>query len=123
MKALSLTQPMAWAIFHGKPIENRNWNTHFRGRFMVHASKKFNQDHYDFLLDNWVKLGLKMKEIPKPGEFVQGALIGEADLVSVVEMHGSLWFFGPYGFILRKPSGYKKPIPCKGELGFFTPKL
>ena len=23
MKALSLTQPMAWAIFHGKDVENR----------------------------------------------------------------------------------------------------
>lgn len=29
MKALSLTQPMAWAIFHGKDIENRTWPTKF----------------------------------------------------------------------------------------------
>ena len=31
MKALSLTQPMAWAIFHGKLVENRQWNT-YHGR-------------------------------------------------------------------------------------------
>ncbi len=122
MKALSLTQPMAWAIFHGKDVENRTWNTKFRGRFYVHASKKFDKEHYDFILNHWVRLGLKMKEIPKPGQFTHGAIIGEVDIVSVVEMHGSKWFFGPYGFVLRNAVAYDEPILCKGTLGFFEPQ-
>ncbi len=39
MKTLSLRQPWAWAILHaGKRIENRGWNTHYRGDFLIHAS-------------------------------------------------------------------------------------
>lgn len=37
MKALSILQPWAWLIVNGnKDIENRNWHTRFRGRFLVH---------------------------------------------------------------------------------------
>ncbi|MGD9275555.1 MAG: ASCH domain-containing protein [Candidatus Pacearchaeota archaeon] len=40
MKALSLKQPFAELILHGKKkIELRNWNTKFRGEFLIHASK------------------------------------------------------------------------------------
>jgi len=40
MKALSLKQPFAELIVSGKKtIELRNWNTKFRGKFLVHASK------------------------------------------------------------------------------------
>ena len=31
MKALSVKQPWAWAIFHGKDVENRDWPTNVRG--------------------------------------------------------------------------------------------
>jgi hypothetical protein len=38
-RALSLKQPWAWAVIHGpKDIENRRWNTDFRGLFWVAAS-------------------------------------------------------------------------------------
>lgn len=40
MIALSVRQPWAHAIVHlGKRIENRVWQTDFRGRFLVHAGK------------------------------------------------------------------------------------
>ena len=40
MKALSLKQPFAELIVSGKKtIELRNWNTKFRGKFLIHASK------------------------------------------------------------------------------------
>ncbi len=39
MKALSLRQPWAFAVVHlGKSIENRRWNTAFRGDFLIHAA-------------------------------------------------------------------------------------
>jgi hypothetical protein len=40
MKALSLRQPWAHMVVHGpKHIENRRWNTSFRGEFLIHAAK------------------------------------------------------------------------------------
>ncbi len=122
-KALSLTEPMAWAIFHGKDVENRTWQTRFRGRIYIHASQGFNKEHYYWILDHWVRLDLKMKEIPKPSKFIHGAIIEEVDIIDCVESHGSRWWFGPYGFVLANPVEYKIPIPCRGMLKFFSPVL
>jgi len=121
MKALSLTQPMAWAIFHGKDIENRTWRTPYRGRFYVHASKGFDQQHYNWLLLNQKFLGIE--NLPAKEDFVHGAIIGEVDIISMVDESDSPWFFGPIGFVLRNPVEYETPIPCKGKLGFFTPDI
>lgn len=122
MKALSLTQPMAWAIFHGKDIENRRWSTKFRGRVYIHASRSFDKGHYDFIAGRDVLLELD-EPLPEPKDFVHGAIIGEVDIVSVVRAHSSPWFFGSYGFILRNAVAYDKPMPCKGALGFFEPDI
>jgi hypothetical protein len=38
VKALSIRQPWAWLIANGhKDIENRSWNTNYRGAFLIHA--------------------------------------------------------------------------------------
>jgi hypothetical protein len=48
MKALSIRQPWAWLILHaGKDIENRDWPTRFRGRFLIHAAKGMTRDEYE----------------------------------------------------------------------------
>lgn len=42
MKTISVRQPYATLICSGvKPIENRSWNTDFRGRVLIHASKNY----------------------------------------------------------------------------------
>ena len=122
MKALSLTQPMAWAIFHGKDIENRSRNTNFRGRCYIHASKTLNLEHYQWISDNENRLCC---QLPHIADLAHGAIIGEVDIVSVVRNHGSLWFTGPYGLVLRNAKEYKVPIPCRGTIFplFFEPKL
>lgn len=116
MKALSLSQPMAWALVVGlKPIENRPRNTSFRGRCYIHASQTFNQEHYEFIL----KLGIQ----PPIDELDFGCLVGEADVVSVVKFHDSEWFTGPNGLVVRNAIKYDKPIKCKGTIFplFFEP--
>jgi len=46
MKAISLQQPWAWAILHaGKDVENRRWNTRYRGPIAIHASAKPQTDY------------------------------------------------------------------------------
>jgi len=115
MKCLSLTEPMAWAIFHGKDIENRTWPTSYRGRIIIHAAQSFNMEHYRWLRDD---IGIFL--LPQPTEFVQGALIGEVDIMDCVTSHGSRWFFGTYGFVLANAVVYEKPIPYKGQRKIFN---
>jgi len=120
MKALSMTQPMAWAVFNGKDVENRPWSTQFRGRVMIHASRGFNLEHWLWMSANENRLGIVL---PDRWSFTHGAIIGEVDIIDCVTNHGSRWFMGKYGFVLANPVLYKKPIPCRGMLGFFEPIL
>jgi len=116
MKALSLMQPMAWAIFHGKDVENRTWKTNYRGRILIHASNNFDQDHYAWLYENQDKLGILL---PPRSCFVKKAILGMVTIVHCVKLHASPWFFGPYGFVLKDPSLFGMPIPYKGYFKIF----
>jgi len=126
MKALSIRQPWAHLILYfGKDIENRSWNTNFRGRILIHASKGMTQDEWcDAIL-------FKNSIDAKPsGHFEQvnintiprGGIVGSVEIVDCVERSNSPWFMGRYGFVLRDP----RPLtffPCKGSLGFFECNL
>lgn len=114
MKALSIQQPWAWLIVNGfKDVENRTWATKHRGRTLVHASLKFDRDGYDFVRHEFQGIAM-----PEPEEFERGGIVGEVDITDCVDGMESLWFFGPYGFVLAKAK--ELPFsPCKGRLGFF----
>lgn len=125
-KAFSINQPWAWCIARGyKPVENRDWNTGFRGWFLIHAGRRFDDGGYDFIKD-------RFPEIPLPDRYAfekeMGGIIGKARLINTVHVsqkhilteRDRPWFFGEYGFILdsAEPLPFR---PCKGALGFFTP--
>jgi ASCH domain len=128
MLALSIHQPWAWLIVNGfKNIENRDWSTKFRGRFLIHASKKMTQDDFDDAFDTFdmaVPVS-KDESLRRRARFIHGpeqlgGIIGEADIVDCVDRHDSPWFFGKFGFVLANA----KPLPlmpCRGQLGFFQP--
>lgn len=105
MKALSIKNPMGILIALGiKPIENRTFRTHFRGRIYIHVSAKYMDT--DFLeeyindarfLDMSRKLdslGVKNEE-ERIAEFLKrqptSAIIGEVDIVDCVINHESIW--------------------------------
>ena len=45
MKCLSISQPFADLVVSGKKtIELRNWNTNFRGEFLIHAPIKIRKE-------------------------------------------------------------------------------
>jgi hypothetical protein len=47
MKCLSLRHPWCHLVlFYGKSIENRKWNTAFRGEFLIHASTTMTHADY-----------------------------------------------------------------------------
>lgn len=116
MKALCIRQPWAWAIIYGgKDIENRTWKTGFRGRFLVHASKIFDEEGWIWLAQNENRLGLKL---PYMTDFQRGGILGSVELVDCVSNHSSRWFFGPFGFVLKGPTALPFK-PCNGKLRFF----
>ena len=102
MKALSIKQPFATLIMNGlKDREHRSWNTKFRGRFIVHASK--NPD--DKFMVNY---GFNRTM------FSYGVILGTIELYDT-ENYGN----GIKAFLLRKPIKLDLPIEYKGQLNFF----
>jgi hypothetical protein len=144
--ALSIKQPWAWLICRGfKDIENRSrkafpsaWidiNTHYLvlpQRIFIHASKtktgKQTGDAVDFMAERGLLSDELNEQLMKhflyaDTDGVFGAIIGEADITNWVDHSDSLWFVGKYGFVLANPVLYEKPIPCRGQLGFFRPDM
>ena len=119
---LSVRQPWAWCILHGKPIENRTWNTNLRGRFFIHAAKGMTKEEYQacwlFVRKYFPELAQSM---PSYYNLDRGGIVGEAVLKDCVTESESKWFTGPFGLVLDEV----KPLPfqpCKGAQGFFKVK-
>jgi len=124
LKCLSISQPFADLIVSGrKTIELRNWNTNFRGEFLIHAPVKIK-------IEDCKRLKITKK-------LVTGAIIGKAELYDVKkysslkklkednEFHLSSKNFQDktFGFKLKNPQPLRIPIPWKGQLRFFEVKL
>lgn len=122
MKALTLTQPWAWLVLHaGKSIENRRWNTKFRGQFLIHASKKMGVSDYQAAMRTQGEVDGCMT-IPPFGEVPLGGIVGVAKLVHVAppgKKAGAWHFEDQHGFFLTdvRPLPF---IPCSGALNFWT---
>lgn len=115
MKALSIRQPWAWCILHGKPVENRKWWTSYRGPLLIHAAKGMTRDEYEDCRGFAARLGLT---VPPMADLPRGGIVGQAKLVDCASRHASPWFFGPNGLVLAdvEPLPF---IPFKGALGLF----
>jgi len=118
MRTLSVRQPWAWLIVNGhKPIENRDWETMYRGPVLIHAGKTLTKAYHAevsaHVLDTF---GIT---VPAIEALERGGVVGRADLVSVVRESDSLWFQGDcFGFVLANA----QPLPFtpwKGQLQFF----
>jgi hypothetical protein len=140
MKALSLTQPWAWLVVHaGKDVENRRWNTRFRGEFLVHAAKGMRAGDYDAAFDTALSIGgaSLAGRIPEPKELQRGGIVGVAELFNVQPpltplekarrleqwtrrgINEDPWHFhDQFGFRLRnvRPLPF---LPCAGALSFW----
>ncbi len=117
MKCLSLRQPYAeLVIARRKTIETRTWNTNFRGKFLIHASKTIDKEISTILNIDCRKL-------------TKGAIIGfavlydvkkytnEHDFAADKDKHLSIKFTKPkYGFLLESSAKkLDKPIPIAGQ--------
>ena len=137
MRVLSLRQPYACLVVHfQKLIENRTWNTRFRGEFLIHAAKGMTRREFDeaylFAAD---VLGADLPHEAKFRSMLRfGGIVGHARLVDVVPpcggaggrchckaalSFGRSWHMPEqFGFVLEDvvPLPFR---PCKGHLGFF----
>ncbi|MDK2741828.1 MAG: hypothetical protein NDI90_02860 [Nitrospira sp. BO4] len=87
--------------------------TRIRGLIAIHAAKEFDQAAY-----NWLRVHRPELPLTSPADCPHGGIIGSVNLVDCVSSHSSLWFSGPYGFVLERPQPCPF-IPLKGRLGFF----
>ena len=141
--ALSIRQPWAWAIVYGgKAVENRDWRSRYTGRLLIHASKTFDLDGYEWIEDAVEAGDLDLgRPLPRPSDFLRGGLIGSVSMVACVESpsddsfdvvcaaHDVVWdrqvepwWRGPYGFVLVDPEPVRFQ-PCRGMPGLFRPAV
>jgi hypothetical protein len=122
MKCLSLRQPYAELLVSGKKtIELRKWNTNFRGKFLIHASKNVDKERCKSLGIDHTKLDT-------------GAIIGGAILYGVKKYDNKIQLMRDknshyadanifnsymYGFLIKNAHRLKHPIQFLGKLGFF----
>jgi hypothetical protein len=116
MNCLTVRQPWAWAIFHGKDIENRDWPTRVRGRVAIHAAKGMTEQEYVAAYQYCEARGLIL---PMPTLLMRGRVLGTVEIVDCVSASTSPWFMGDFGFVLRDAQLFQGSIAAKGALGFW----
>lgn len=113
MKALSIRQPWAELIARGaKVIENRTWQTRYRGVVAIHASQsRTDVDHDD------------LSEYP---EMTFGAIVATARIIDCVPVErlpahlvGNEHAHGPFCWLLGDVQRLMEPLPMSGSLGVF----
>lgn len=122
MKAISVRQPFAWLIVNGfKDIENRSWNTKFRGPVLIHASSarptKAEVERARTLLKSTAGWDAAQR-LPHAPFYELGGFVGMATITGTCKSSDSPWFYGPHGYQLKDalPLRFR---PFRGRLSFF----
>ena len=113
---LTIRQPWASLIFSaGKDVENRVWETDYRGPLFVHAGQRrpTRAERADALAFARLPADFDFDALP------YGMVIGLVDVVDCVAHHKSRWFCGPFGLVLARPRLLDRPLPLSGRLGLF----
>lgn len=113
MKVLTLKPEWASAIFYSdKRVENRTWQTLYRGRLYIHTSSSSSKFAEEWLAANQIRL---------QGSCPQGYIVGWVDLVDIIDNSTSKWAFeNCKHWIIRNPTLLKNPIKIKGQLGIWN---
>ena len=147
MKAYTVYQPYAYATAVGlKQYETRPRRTNIRGRVAVHAGKKrIKGKSADRLYMDVLSAGQKnelawhicRKSHPEEfgaviGTVPLGAVVGTVEIVDCVpveeiadtltERERALGDFSPgrFAWVLRNPVMFEKPIPARGQQGWWN---
>ena len=135
MRALTICQPYAELIRRGeKRVENRRWETSYRGLLLIHAGKS--RQWLDLSAD-----GLRDEQHDIPlNEMDFGAIVAVADLMACLSLRSIRWVAdhvqseppfgwvathehteGPFCWVLENIRSLEEPIPCNGKQGLWIP--
>lgn len=136
MLGLTLHRPWSWAMFNGKPIENRKqkpWAKVIGTRIALHAGETYDYEGAEF-----IKRVLGVTTIPhaEPGMIVGTVLVAGwiakgtkanvkfaseviASAPELLDLAPSEWFFGPYGWVMREPIALPKQVRARGMQGLW----
>lgn len=148
MKVISLLQPWATFVVMGiKKFETRSFNTKFRGKILIHASKKFSKHQFDLCFDipEFRKHFEEMSTMDLPKGFIIGSVeitdtiptwqvthylnIFDSPLSEFKGLGPRQWkeeiVYGDYSnerfaWKLENAIQFANPIPAKGQLGFWN---
>ena len=82
---------------------------------LIHAGMKI--EPIDADLREWVKR-ISGFDLPQADDLPRGGIVGQAEIVDLVQSSSSPWFSGPYGFVLA--NARRLPFrPMPGQLGIF----
>jgi hypothetical protein len=118
MKVLSVRQPWAGLICSGiKDVENRVWQTNYRGTILIHATAKPDRERLHDIID------LKKAIIPSETTInvSNSAIIGTVDIVGCVPNSPSIWAETLcFHWQLKNAVLFRKPIKdVKGKLSLW----
>lgn len=117
IKILSVHQPWAWGIIHAKPspkdVENRTWQTYYRGTIYIHAAaSKSSLRYLPFV---------KARCMNVPSAFMFGEIIGRVQLIDCIRNSRSRWAEDGWHWILEDPEAIADSIKTKGALSLWQP--
>lgn len=117
--AITIKQPWAWAIAAGyKKIENRTWQTKFRGPIYIHAGCAL--AHADSIKTCSLLLRCRHgTDVPSVATLTRGALIATAELADCGRFDDPWADTFGWHFRLANIIALDTPIPCRGALGIW----
>jgi hypothetical protein len=116
IKTLTLWQPWAWLLFHGKSIENRNWATAHRGPLAIHSARSRHPEDYKLAAAIAKGQGIVL---PDPKSLLYGYVLGIVDVVDCIHHSDSPWFFGQYGWVIENSREFETPFQATGGRMFW----
>ncbi len=122
VQALTIRQPWARAVVYaGKNIENRRWQTSYRGPVLIHAAK--DDDPAGAARVPWTMPDPRAFGHPGGAFDARGAIIGMVQLADLRTDSPSRWA-QPHRFhwISEFPAPVDPPVPCSGRRRPRTPQ-
>lgn len=132
IRGLTLKQPWAWAVAHlGKDVENRTWQTHYRGLIAIHAGMT---TEYGVIMPfpAAIRAHINAQRDDSPDLKVRGAIVAVAllhdchlDAKCTDLRTGRVGFCSPWAqrdswHWRLKVTAVTEPVPCRGALGLWN---
>jgi len=113
MRAITVKQPWAYAIFHGgKDVENRSQNLigSLPIQLAIHVSKSRDES------PRFPRGFTYLRDIPEANDpALRGKIIGVVTLVAISDAHESVWYQGGrYAYVFENPRLLKTPLEARG---------